>query len=68
MIDVVAGASNRLGAINDRLTRPSLRGQANARIRLGEATKQSRLSPVSLVWIASSLRSLAMTKAGFIAL
>src|SRR3984957_12016428 len=34
---------------------PSLRGS--------EATKQSRLSPNSLVWIASSLRSLAMTAA-----
>jgi hypothetical protein len=34
-------------------------------IRLGAATKQSRLSSESLVWIASSLRSLAMTSAPF---
>jgi hypothetical protein len=30
-------------------------------------TKQSRLNSVSLVWIASSLRSLAMTKYRFAA-
>jgi hypothetical protein len=39
-------------------------GSAPPSLRGSEATKQSRLSPVSLVWIASSLRSLAMTGEG----
>src|ERR1700722_4271937 len=63
--DAMAADKARPAGDQNHAHRSVLLGIAPPTLRGSEATKQSRRGYQSSVWIASSLRSLAMTEAGF---